>query len=733
MKVSDMSAARLGQQVRAPVMPAAARWRRAALLRRILMILLVVAQTLIGTYYMLAVLPYHGGTSIEKALAVLFALLFAWISAGFWIAVFGFVVRRLGGDRLSPLRRHGSVELAAAPLGRTAIVMPIRHEPIEHSLRGLRAVYRSLERTGRLDAFDFFILSDSRDPDVWLAEQLAWYHLCRDLNAFQRLHYRRRAVNLNYKSGNIADFLRRWGRGYDYMIVLDADSLLGGDTLLRMVQLMVLEPRIGILQTNPAIVNGRTLFARIHQFANRLYGPLFAAGLGAIQLGDAAYWGHNAIIRVEPFMRHCGLRRLPAFGLFSGPILSHDFAEAAYMGRAGFEVWLEPELAHSYEEFPPTLDDELRRDRRWAKGNLQHLWLLLFGRGIRFTHRMVFLNGIFSYLASPLWLAFLALTTFETTRLTLWPINYFPEPHSLFPLWPEWHPQWALGLAATTTFLLFFPKLLAVVDAVLAGVTQAFGGFIRMILSVLAELLVSTLLAPIRMLAQTRYVGEALLNLRLQWGGQNRSAETPWRSALLKHTPGAVMAAGWAAFAFWLKPLFFFWSLPVALPLVLAAPISVWLSRRRFGARWRRRGLLAVPEDTAPPELLRDLSGPPILPLVPEGMSHFEHAVLVPYANAVHLSLARLRGGGARRMRLRELRERCLREGPEALTRYEIALLAQDRESLAWFHRAAWRSPLSSHWGRLLERVSTVDPFALGVKNLGTVTDLSADLDSVQR
>ena len=707
-----MNTLRLGDLAHGPVAPAAVRWRRAAFLRRLLMISLVVVQTLIGTYYMLAVLPYHGGTLIEKGLAILFALLFAWLSAGFWIAVFGFVVRRLGGDRFSPLRRHGSAELAAAALGRTAIVMPIRHEPIERSLRGLRAVYRSLERSGRLNAFDFFILSDSRDPDVWMAEQSAWYHLCRELNAFQRIHYRRRAVNLNYKSGNIADFLRRWGLEYDYMIVLDADSLLGGDTLIRMVQLMALEPRIGILQTNPAIVNGRTLFARIHQFANRLYGPLFAAGLGAIQLGDAAYWGHNAIIRVEPFMRHCGLRRLPAFGLFGGPILSHDFAEAAYMGRAGFEVWLEPELAHSYEEFPPTLDDDLRRDRRWAKGNLQHLWLLLFGRGIRFTHRMVFLNGILSYLASPLWLAFLVLTTLETTRLTLWPINYFPEPHSLFPLWPEWHPQWAVGLATATTFLLFFPKLLAVFDAVLNGVTRAFGGFIRMILSVLAELFVSTLLAPIRMLAHTRYVVEALLNLRLQWGAQNRSAETPWRSALLRHTPGAAMAVGWAAFAFWLQPLFFFWSLPIAVPLALAAPISVWLSRRRLGARWRRRGLLAVSEDAVSPELLRDLSGPPILPPTPAGLSHFEYAVLVPDANAVHLGLARARGGAMRRMRLGKLAERCLREGPGALTRHEIALLAQDRESLAWLHREAWRSPPSGYWGRLLEGVSKVDPVA---------------------
>jgi len=232
----------------------------------------------------------------------------------------------------------------------------------------------------------------------------------------------------------VADFLRRWGRDYDYFVVLDADSLMDAGTLIRMVQLMDDNPRVGILQAPPRIVCARSLFARIQQFANRLYGLLFGTGLAALQLGDGAYWGHNAIIRTSAFMQHCGLPSLRGIGLFRGPILSHDFVEAAYMRRGGYEVWLEPALAGRYEQSPPTLVDELTRDRRWARGNIQHLPIMLKERGLKLVQRFIFLNGIVAYTAAPLWLAFLVLSGIEVARFTLWPIDYFPGGHRLFPV-----------------------------------------------------------------------------------------------------------------------------------------------------------------------------------------------------------------------------------------------------------------------------------------------------------
>lgn len=682
--------------------PTAHRWHRTATVRRVLVTLVILVQTLVATYFMLSVLPYHGDTPVELAMAVLFAILFAWISVGFWIGVLGFYYRRRGGDPLSLLNQHSESTLSSTPLTRTAIVMPIYHEPVDRSIGGIKAIYRSLERTGKLEHFDFYILSDSRDPDVWLREQAAWASLCAELGDNSRIFYRRRTLNLNYKSGNVADFLRRWGRLYEYMVVLDADSLMEGRSLVRMVQLMQRHPRVGILQSSPTLMNGQSLFARVQQFANQLYGPLFTTGLASIQLGDAAFWGHNAIIRVPAFMANCGLRKLPGRGLFKGPVMSHDFAEAAYMGRAGYEVWLEPGLGGSYEESPPTLVDELGRDRRWARGNMQHLWLMLRSRRLRFAHRMAFLNGIMAYLASPLWLCFLVLTTIETTRLTLWPIDYFPNPHRLVPLWPEWHPEWAVGLVAATMTLLFLPKFLALADALLTGRARHFGGAARLHGSVLLEIVISALLAPIRMLSHTRYVLEALVNRSLQWAGQNRSDETSWRAAFLNQAPGTLIALAWSSFAWWLDPMFFFWSLPVALPLVLAAPTSVILSRVHLGQQARVRNWLLIPEEACGSNLLEDLTPPPDLPGEAMYPSAFLGALLHPYLNAIHRQLARPRPGRIRRRHLDNLCEQCLELGPDTLSRREKSLLAQDPLSLERVHGLAWQAPAESPWSRLI-------------------------------
>ncbi|MGH7058341.1 MAG: glucans biosynthesis glucosyltransferase MdoH, partial [Acetobacteraceae bacterium] len=414
--------------------------------------------------FMLAVLPYHGGTPLEIALVVAFAASFGWISLGAWLALAGFVVRLVGGDRKGLLARTDKRALARTPLAPTAILMPLYQESVSESLAGLAAVYRSLEHSNQLQHFEFFILSDSRDPEIWLAEQAGWAELVRELGAAGRIHYRRRRVNLHHKSGNIADFMRRWGSLYRYFLILDADSLMGGRTIARMIRLMELHAEVGILQAPPTIVGARSPFARVQQFANRLYGPLFSTGLAAIQLGDGAYWGHNAIIRSRAFMEHCAIPGLRGIGLFRGAVLSHDFVEAAYMRRGGYEVWLEPALVGSYEESPPSLVDELARDRRWARGNLQHIALMLGDRGLALAHRFTFLNGILSYAAAPLWLLFLALSAAEVAQFTLWPINYFPGGHQLVPLWPEWHPDWAIRLVASTAFILFLPKLLAFAD-----------------------------------------------------------------------------------------------------------------------------------------------------------------------------------------------------------------------------------------------------------------------------
>lgn len=674
-------------------------WGRVAARRRLLVSTLIFAQTGLGSWAMLATLPYHGATLLEKAITAIFALLFLWISAGFWIAATGFLMRRRGGDPWAPSMRLEAVTASRQARARTAILYPVYHEDVTRTLAGLAATWRDLARSGRVDEFEFFVLSDSRDPEFWLREREACHQLAVELGAHGRLHYRRRTQNLNRKTGNIADFLRRWGRHFDYMIVMDADSVMQGATLVRMVDLMQAAPEIGILQTAPSLINANSLHARVQQFASQLYGPLFSSGLAALQLGDAVFWGHNAILRVAPFMRHCGLPRLRGWGFLSGSVLSHDFVEAALLRRAGYEIWLDPVLPGSYEEPPPTLDDELARDRRWAHGNLQHLYFV-FRRGFSFTHRLAFANGIMAYVSSLLWLVYLVLISIELARFTLWPIDYFPEPHSLFPTWPELRPDWAVGLAASVMTLLFVPKLLAAAE--LAGDRErrrAFGGGAMVFRSVLFESLVSMLLAPIRMLAHSGHVLATLLNIEVRWAGQNRTDEIRWSQALLTHGPGSLLALGWSGFAWWLQPMFFYWSLPIAVPLVLAAPLSVWLSRFDSGRALRRRCILCTAEETAPPAVVRDLLAAPATPVAAVGA--FDLAVLDPQRNAFHRHYARCRDGQPGRAERRAgYLERIDAGGPEALGAAERTWLLEDREALAALHRLAWRAPPGSPWAQ---------------------------------
>src|SRR5688572_9582017 len=265
-------------------------WHRTASLRRACLVSLVLVQTAVGTDFMASVLPYQGRQPLATAILVLFAILCAWISAGFWTAIAGFFVLMRGGDRHA-ISRTAATDAPIGPDARTAIVMPIFNENVAQVFGNIRAIYESLERAGRLHHFDFFVLSDSSDPDICVAEMHGWLELNRAVGGFGRIYYRRRQHRIKRKSGNIADFCRRWGRNYRYMVVLDADSVMASSCLTRLVQLMEANPTAGIIQTVPVAAGRETLYARIQQFASRAYGPLYSAGLHFWQLGESHYWG----------------------------------------------------------------------------------------------------------------------------------------------------------------------------------------------------------------------------------------------------------------------------------------------------------------------------------------------------------------------------------------------------------------------------------------------------------
>ncbi len=664
-------------------------WHRVGTFRRALLLGLVLAQTAVATYYMTAVLPYHGGQSLEIAILSLFAILFGWISTGFWTAMMGFLVL-LGGGRYA-ISRTAAEDAPIDEQARTAIVMPICNENVQRVFAGLRATYDSLARTGEQRHFDFFVLSDSSDPDLRVAETEAWVHMRRETGGGGRVFYRWRQHRIKRKSGNLADFCRRWGKNYRYMVVLDADSVMSGRCLTKLVRLMEANPNAGIIQTPPRAAGRDTLFARVQQFATRAYGPLYTAGLHFWHLGESYYWGHNAIIRIAPFIRHCALGRLPGHGALSGEILSHDFVEAALMRRAGWAVWIAYDLAGSYEEMPPNLVDELRRDRRWCQGNLINSRLLL-AEGLHPAHRAVFMTGVMTYLSAPLWFVSLLLSTALLAVHTLVPPQYFVEPRQLFPLWPEWHPEWALRLLSATATLLFLPKLLSVALLWAQG-AKRFGGGFRLAISMLAELFSSTLLAPIRMLFHTQFVVAALTGLTIPWKSPPREdAETPWGEALRRHGWHTLLGVGWAGGVYWLNPSFLWWLLPVVGALILSVPISVYSSRVSLGRRLRTAGLFVIPEESWPPRVLQwtqkglKRSTPP---------SNFVDAVVDPVINALICAagVARIRQSAAIRTHRLRLVDDALKGGPAALTNQQKMTLLGDPVALSHLHFQVWTSP----------------------------------------
>jgi membrane glycosyltransferase len=563
--------------------------------------------------------------------------------------------------------------------------MAIYNEDPARVFANMQAICESVAATGQGHAFDFYMLSDTTDPDVWVAEELAWHALATRLGPGARVFYRRRRQNTARKSGNIADFLKRWGRHYDYMIVLDADSLMEGRTLVAMARLMDANPSAGLVQAPPVCVNRNTLFARMLQFAGRIYGPVFAAGQAFWQMGEGNYWGHNAIIRTRAFIAHCGLPVLPGKPPFGGHILSHDFVEAALLVRGGWSVWLVPELGGSYEEVPPTLLDYAKRDHRWCQGNLQHA-RVMGAKGINPVSRFHFLSGIMSYVASPLWLLFLGLGLTIAAVNTLFPRAYFGVQKQLFPDWPIFDAALAKSLFLLALAFLLVPRLLGVLLVLVDGPTRrAAGGGARVVVGTVVELVYSTLLAPAMMLFQSKFVATTLLGGTIEWTTQNRDdGGIPWPVAFKAHIGHMLLGLFVGLLAYAIDPNLFYWLSPLVAGLVLAVPNAQLSSRRDLGAWLRQRRLFLIPEETAPPPVLaRARAIHAALEARPRGEEDGLRRVLAdPLANAVHrLALAAAEEGPPAESAELFVARRKLANG-QALSPGEKALLLYDRTTL---------------------------------------------------
>ncbi len=711
-------------------------WRQTGTIRRYILLILTLAQTAVATWYMKTILPYRGWTLIDPVgmwhqnwhytflqllpyllqtgILVLFAILFCWVSAGFWTALMGFIQLIIGKDRYSI--SYKTVDNSVLnPAHRTALIMPICNEDVERVFAGLRATWESVLRTGESANFDVYILSDSYDADIVIAEQKAWMELIRDVKGEGHIFYRRRRRRVKRKSGNIDDFCRRWGSQYSYMVVLDADSVMSGECLTSLVRMMEAHPTAGIIQSSPKASGMETLYARCQQFATRVYGPLFTAGLHFWQLGESHYWGHNAIIRVKPFIEHCALAPLPGQGSFTGSILSHDFVEAALMRRAGWGVWIAYDLPGSYEELPPNLLDELKRDRRWCHGNLMNFRLFLV-KGMHPVHRAVFLTGVMSYLSAPLWFLFLLLSTALQIVHKLMEPQYFMQPRQLYPVWTQWRPELAIMLFSTTLLLLFLPKLLSVILLWFRG-SKPFGGPLRLFLSLLVEMLFSVLLAPVRMLFHTIFVVSAFLDKEVVWNSPQRDdGATSWREAFHRHGPQQLLGLIWAVGMGWQDLNFLWWLSPIVFSLILSPFVSVISSRSTFGIAAKRHKLFLIPEEYMPPQELVDTDRYLEMNRKRALKGGFIYALIHPSFNALASAMAT--GRHRKSDLIDEARmqtvEQTMEQSPYKISREHRLLLVSDPVLLGRIHTRLWRNAGQHHvWFDYYDKMRQLNPCVL--------------------
>lgn len=555
--------------------------------------------TVYGAREMYFVVSVSGTTTLQYVLLALFIVNFSWIALAFTAGVIGFVRTAFGMTRRLP---------DAVPLRtRTAIVMPVYNELTARTFAAVEAIRNSVEATGEGAAFDYFILSDSTNPDAWLAEECAFLALREKIGPQARLYYRHREKNHHRKAGNIADFVTRWGGAYEQMLVLDADSLMTGDCIVTLARAMEADPRAGIIQSLPMLVNRNTLLARLQQFAGAMAGPVIATGLDAWSGRDGNYWGHNAIIRTRAFADHCGLPDLKGKPPFGGHILSHDFVEAALIRRAGWSVYMLPNLRGSYEESPPSLIDLAVRDRRWCQGNLQHS-RVIGARGLKVATRQHFATGIMAYLASPFWLFQLVVGLVLVLQTTYIRPEYFSQEFALYPAWPRFDPERALWLFALTMGILLAPKFFGLVLMIFDRERRrAGGGVLRLVLSFLIEILLSALIAPIQMLIQSGSVFQILVGGDTGWNPQRRDdGSIPLRDIVRRHIWHTLLGALAGLSAFLIATSLFLWMSPTILGLILAIPLSWASGSLAAGLALKKLGLLVTPEEASPPAVVTD-------------------------------------------------------------------------------------------------------------------------------
>ncbi len=572
--------------------------------RRTVITALVGATVAVMTALWAYLLSVNGFDAFDIGLIVCFLISAPWTVLGFWNAVIGFWLLHVDKRWRTSVAPYLAAGNSDAPISaRTAVLMTLRNEEPRRALAKLERVRRSLEATGAGRQFDFYVLSDTSDPEIAAEEERLVADCRANLGDKHQVIYRRRKRNTGFKAGNIRDFVERYGARYDLMLPLDADSLMSGPAILQMVRIMQRHPRLGILQSLVVGTPTSSAFARIFQFGMRHGMRSFTMGSAWWQGDCGPFWGHNALVRVKPFAEHCHLPVLPGKPPLGGHVLSHDQVEAAMMRGAGYEVRVMPVEGESWEENPPTLLDFSKRDMRWCQGNMQY-WRLLGLPRLTLTSRVQLFIAIMMYLSAAAWMA---MVTFGASKAASGSLENLD-------------PVLGIGLFVTVITMSLTPKLMGLADAALApGGVARYGGALRFTAGAFVEILFMMLLAPVIALALTIFMAGLLLRRSVRWNGQARDAyRLTWLTAARGLWPqtvfGAALIAVFAAFVPQILP----WIAPMVVGLLLAVPLAVLSASPEVGGWFARCGACAIPEESDVPAELRAEGSPAQVDLLAE-------------------------------------------------------------------------------------------------------------------
>ena len=555
----------------------------------------VIFSTLSLTTAFLMLFLVHKSLALDTPIFVrlvflgLFALILPWMVVGFWNAIIGLLLCQCFKDPTKIILPASMRVQDTAPLSHsTAILLCVRNESVERLIRNLQVMLDGLVQDQLGPFFHIYILSDTNEASIVLEESTSFDALCTKYHEQLKITYRCREDNAGYKAGNIADFCQRWGKNHDYALVLDADSFMTSRAISRLVRMMQANPRLGILQGLVIGLPSSSAFTRLFQYGMRLGMRSYTMGSAWWQADCGPYWGHNALIRLAPFISFC---ELPSVKSRSGelkPILSHDLIEAVLMRRAGYEVRIYPQEDASWEENPPTLTEYIRRDLRWCEGNLQYFKLLNLANLLPVS-RIQLVLAITMFFGSPAWIAMILLCTvalsLSTTPAALVNENYF------------------FTLLVVTLMMWYLPKTTGALDVLLrTSKSKDFGGRWRFTISLLLEMAFSLLMTPITWLNHTMFITRLAFGKKGGWSAHARDDHSiSILDALHQFWPHTVLGFALTSALYFTHPETLLYGMLFFGGLLFAAPLVVLTSQPWLGRFMMRRQILSLPEEIAPP------------------------------------------------------------------------------------------------------------------------------------